>query len=38
MDAGIAFHKPITPEELVDTVGAELPASFELVSPNTRPV
>lgn len=25
MEAGIAFHKPISPEELVDTVGGELP-------------
>lgn len=24
-EAGVAFHKPISPEELVDTVGGEVP-------------
>lgn len=26
MEAGVAFHKPISPEELVSTVGGEAPA------------
>lgn len=25
-EAGVAFHKPISPEELVETVGGEVPA------------
>ncbi|GEO00986.1 hypothetical protein NSE01_28180 [Novosphingobium sediminis] len=27
-EAGVAFHKPISPEELVDTVGGEVPAAL----------
>lgn len=30
MEAGVAFHKPISPEELVETVGGELPAAMPL--------
>lgn len=27
-EAGVAFHKPILPEELVETVGGEVPAAL----------
>lgn len=28
-DVGVSFHKPITPEELVNTVGGESPAMLQ---------
>lgn len=27
-ESGVAFHKPISPEELVETVGGEVPAAL----------